>query len=110
MFAFAENRPDEEDDLLSTRTVSYQNACVPGVKIMSASGDTPYQIKMENAALIRFNRRRMREQVAFAVLEDKADAEHKKMIEESLDKCKALFGQRVATFKRDEYEDEWGLF
>lgn len=108
--AFAENLPDEEDDVLSTKSMIYQNAYIPGVKIMSASGDTLYQIKMENAALIRFNCRQMWEQVAFAVLEGTADAEHKKVIEESLDKFKALFRQWVATFKRDEYEDEWGLF
>lgn len=48
--------------------------------------------------------------LAFAVLEGKADAECKKLIEASLDKCKALFRQWVATFKRDEYEDEWDLF
>ena len=77
---------------------------------MSAGGDTLYQIKMENAALIRFNCRQMWEQIAFAVLTGSADAEHKEVIEEVLNKFKQLFSSWVATFKPDEYEDEWGLF
>lgn len=108
--AFAEALPDEEDEILSTRSMIYQNAYIVAPKIMSASGDTLYQIKMENAALIRFNCRQMWEQVAFAVLEGTADREHKEVIEEAIDQFKALFREWVATFKRDEFNDEWGLF
>ena len=108
--AFAEALPEEEDDILSTKSMIYQNAYIVAPKIMSACGDTLYQIKMENAALIRFNCRQMWEQIAFAVLMGTADAEHKKVIEEALNKFKELFRQWVATFNRDDYEDEWGLF
>lgn len=111
VMAFAEALPEEEDDeALSTKNMIYQNAYVVAPKIMSAAGDTLYQIKMENAALIRFNCRQMWEQIAFAVLMGKADEEHKGVIEEALEKFRGLFRQWVATFKRDEYEDEWGLF
>jgi hypothetical protein len=65
---------------------------------------------MENAALIRFNCRQMREQIGFAVLTNKAEMEHEEVNEEALNKFKELFRARVATFKRDEYEDDWGLF
>jgi hypothetical protein len=108
--AFVETLPEEEDELLSTQSLIYQNAYVIAPKIMSACGDTLYQIKMENAALIRFNCRQMWEQIAFAVLMEKADGEHKQVIEEALSGFKELFRQWVATFKPDEYEDEWGLF
>lgn len=108
--AFAEALPDEEDEPVSTRSLIYQNAYMVAPKIMSACGDTLYQIKMENAALIRFHCRQMWEQVAFAVLMGTADREHKEVIEEAIDGFKVLFRQWVATFKRDEYEDEWGLF
>lgn len=79
-------------------------------KIVSASGDTLYQIKMENAALIRFYCRQLWEQVGFAVLSGDADPEHKRVIAEALEKFKELFCQWVATFQEDEFEDEWGLF
>lgn len=108
--AFAEILPDEEDERLSTRSMIYQNAYIVAPKIMSACGDTLYQIKMENAALIRFNCRQMWEQVAFAVLEGVADREHKIVIEEAIDQFKASFRQWVATFKQDEFDDAWGLF
>lgn len=108
--AFAEALPEEEDEVLSTKSMIYQNAYIVAPKIMSACGDTLYQIKMENAALIRFNCRQMWEQIAFAVLMGNADSEHKNVIEEALNRFKELFRNWVATFKPDEYEDEWGLF
>jgi hypothetical protein len=88
----------------------YQNAYVIAPKIMSACGDTLYQIKMENAAFIRFSCRQMWEQIAFAVLMGDADAEHKEVIEEALSRFRELFCKWVTTFRRDKYEDEWGLF
>ena len=108
--AFAENLPDEEDERISTKSMIYENLYVIAPKILSASGDTLYQIKMENAALIRFNCRQMWEQIAFAALTGNADPEHKEVIEEALTRFKELFRQWVSTFKRDEYEDDWGLF
>ena len=99
MSAFAETLPHEEDDRLSTRSLIYQNAYVIVPKIVGASGGTLYQIKMEYAALIRFNCRQLWAQVGYAVLTGEANDNHKKVIEEAL-----------PTFKKDKLEDEWGLF
>jgi hypothetical protein len=108
--AFAENLPDEDDKRITAKNMIYENAYLIAPKIISATGDTLYQIKMENAAIIRFNCRQMWEQIAFAVLSGNADAEHKEVIEEALTRFKELFGKWVSTFKRDEFEDDWGLF
>lgn len=110
VMAFIETLPEEENESLSTKSMICQNAYIVAPKIISASGDTLYQVKMENAALIRFNCHQMWEQVGFAVLTNKADVAHEEVIEEALNKFKELFRNWVATFKRDEYEDEWGLF
>lgn len=110
VMAFVETLPEEEDERLSTKSMIYENAFIVAPKIMSACGDTLYQIKMENASLIRFNCRQMWEQIAFAVLSGIAEEEHKKIIEEALSRFKELFRQWVACFKPDEYEDDWGLF
>ncbi len=110
VMAFAENLPDNENEALSSRTMIYENAYVIAIKILSAAGDTLYMIKMENAAIIRFNCRQMWEQIAFAVLADEADESHKRVIEETLNEFKVLFKKWVATFRKDEVEDEWGLF
>ena len=108
--AFAENLPDEDDERVSTKYMIYENAYLIAPKILSASGDTLYLIKMENAAIIRFNCRQMWEQIAYASLTGNADAEHKEVIEEALSKFKELFRKWVSCFKPDEYEDDWGLF
>ena len=110
VMAFVETLPEEEDETLSTKNMIYQNAYIVAPKIMSACGDTLYQIKMENAAIIRFNCRQLWEQIAFAALTGAADKEYKNLIEEALNQFKEWFSQWVATFKKDEYEDEWGLF
>lgn len=88
----------------------YQNAGIIAPKIISASGDTLYQIKMENAALIQFNCRQLWEQVAYAVLTGDAYPVHKQVIEAELDRFKACFRKWVGKFKKDDFTDEWGLF
>jgi hypothetical protein len=110
VMAFVETLPEEENDPVSTKNLIYQNAYIVAPKIVSACGDTLYQIKMENAALIRFNCRQMWEQIAFAALTGTADEEHKKVIEEALGTFRQLFRRWVGTFKKDEFEDDWGLF
>ena len=110
VIAFAENLPDEENERLSAKALIYENAFIIASKIISASGDTLYQIKMENASLIRFNCRQMWEQIAVAVMLGIADKIHKEVIEDSLKRFKELFRSWVTLFKKDEIEDEWGLF
>src|SRR6476619_8322949 len=70
VMAFVETLPEEEDETLSTKSMIYQNAYIVAPKIMSACGDTLYQIKMENAAIIRLNCRQLWEQIDFAALKD----------------------------------------
>lgn len=110
IMAFAETLPEEEDEAHGAKSMIYQNASIVAPKIISGCGDTLYQIKMENAALIRFNCRQMWEQIAFVVLLGEADVVHKQVIEEALNRFKELFRQWVATFRLDDCEDEWGLF
>jgi len=110
VIAFTETLPEEPDEKITTKSLIYESAMMVAPKIMSAAGDTLYMIKMENAALIRFHSQQMMEQVGFAVLAGKADERHKDVIDEALGKFKEIFRQWAATFQKDEYEDEWGLF
>lgn len=110
VMAFAENLPEDENESLTHRSFIYENAYMVAPKIMSAAGDTLYQIKMENAALIRFNCRQMWEQIAVAVMMGQAEESHKQVIEESLERFKELFRKWVSSFRKDEIEDDWGLF
>src|SRR5688572_21635959 len=111
--AFNDTLPEfDEEEQISIDTVQLinENAYFIAPKIMSAAGDTLYEIKMENAALIRFNCRQMMDQISFSVLVGDGDPEHKLVIEDAIEEFKLRFKHWVSLFKKDEYEDEWGLF
>ena len=110
--AFTDTLPEtrEGHHVPDTRDLIFQNAFIIAPKIRSAAGDTLYEIKMENAALIRFNCRQMMEQVSAAVLLYQAEEKHKAVIEEAMEEFKMRFRYWVSFFEKDEYEDEWGLY
>ena len=110
--AFSDTLPETKEEQMfpDTRHMIFENAYIIAPKIMSASGDTLYEIKMENAALIRFNCRQMMEQIGFAVLIGKGDPAHKAVIEEAVREFRLRFRHWVSLFEKDEFEDEWGLY
>lgn len=113
--AFADNITDDEEDQedsfeFSNKSLLYQNIMPIGAKIISIVGIDSYVLRMEVAAYIRFNCIEMMEQVATAVMLGYADAKHEVVLEEGLEEFQKLFKQWVATFEKDDYEDEWGLF
>jgi len=116
VIAFAENlseEPDEDGHESRSQTTSrfiYENAVIVAPKIVGAAGCDLYILKMEDAAIIRTNCRQMMEQVGVAVLMGMADETHKNVIEKSMIEFRKLFCEWVATFQKDEFEDEWGLF
>lgn len=93
-----------------TKRLIHENAMIVAPKIISASHTSLYVLQMENAALIRFNCRQLMEQVSYAALTGQADAAYVDVIEEAMEQFRLLFRDWIATFRRDEYEDEWGLF
>ncbi|MFC4232338.1 hypothetical protein ACFOW1_10580 [Parasediminibacterium paludis] len=104
---------DEEDELTNGTTVKqliYQNIMLIAPKILSAARMDSYVLKMENAAVIRHNCKEMMDQVSVAVMLGIADEQHEAVIEEAVAVFRELFKHWVATFKKDDYEDEWGLF
>ena len=116
VLAFAENLSDsefveeKETHEQSTQKLIYENAMIIAPKIISASAVDLYVLQMENAAIIRTNARQLMEQVGFAVLMGFADENYKKVIEDAMDEFRELFKNWVATFQKDDFEDEWGLF
>lgn len=93
-----------------TQQLIYENAMIIGAKIISGSGVRMYLLQMENAAIIRTSARQLMEQVGFAVLMDFTNENYKKVIEEGMNEFRLLFKTWVATFQKDEVEDDWGLF
>jgi len=116
VIAFTENLSDgefageKETHEQSTQRLIYENAMIIAPKIRSASAVDLYVLQMENAAIIRTNARQLMEQVGFSVLMGFADESYKMVIEEAMDEFRELFKNWVSTFKKDDIEDEWGLF
>ena len=100
----------EEDPDPSARQMILKNASMIAPKIVSASANTIYIVKMENASIIRFNCRQMMEQIDFAVISGEADISHRSEIDDALELFKEYFHHWVKLFKRDEFEDDWNLY
>jgi hypothetical protein len=80
-----------------------------GAKIRSSEVGL-YIIRMENAAIIRKNAQFIKISTNSFIVDDIMEEEHRQIIRDEIDKFRALFKQWVATFKKDDCEDEWGLF
>ena len=103
-----ENKPETHEH--STQRLIYENAMIIAPKIRSASMVDMYILQMENASIIRTNARQLMEQVSFAVLMGFAEESYKEVIEDAMNEFRLLFKDWIATFQKDEFDDEWGLF
>lgn len=116
IYAFAENlAPDPKGDGQDTHEQSIkqlilENAMIIGAKLRGAMAVEMYILKMENAAIVRTNARQLMEQVSFSVLSGFAGEDYGNVLRESMDEFKMLFKEWVSTFKKDDSEDDWGLF
>ena len=79
------------------------------VKIKSSEAGL-YTIRMENASIIRKNAQFIKSAMLTMMSEGVIEEEYGKIIRNEIDKFRELFKAWVATFQKDEYEDEWGLF
>ena len=95
---------------MCTRRFIYENAMIIAPKIRSASLVNMYILQMENASIIRTNCIQMMEQIGYGVLSDFIEPNYKEIIDEEMIQFRILFKNWIATFKRDDIGDEWGLF
>jgi hypothetical protein len=93
-----------------TKKFIHQNIHIVAPKLISAASVDSYVLKMENASIIRTNCREMMEQIRFAAMVGSTDEKYVDAIEEEMDHFKDLFKEWVSTFRKDDYEDEWGLY
>lgn len=87
-----------------------QNAMMICPKIIGAEAGDMYVLRMENASIIRTNCRELMTQVTFAGLSDSCEESYEKIIKEEMDEFRKLFIDWAASFKKDEFDDEWGLY
>ncbi len=80
------------------------------VKIKSSEAGNMYILRMENASIIRKNAQFIKSSLLTMMAEGAIEEAHGLVIREEIDKFRLLFKEWVATFQKDEFEDEWGLF
>ena len=79
-------------------------------KIRSSEAGRLYILRMENAAIIRKNAQYIKTAMLGMDTEMGIDADHCDVIRDEIDNFRVLYKAWVATFEKDEFEDEWGLF
>lgn len=79
-------------------------------KIHSSEAGELYVLKMENAAIIRKNAQFISSSMLFLIEEKIIEEQYGMAVRNEIDKFRTLFKTWIATFTKDEFEDEWGLF
>jgi hypothetical protein len=96
--------------LESQKEIILVDAHEVAAKIRSSEAGGIYIIRMENAAIIRKNAQFIKTSIAGMLAEEVIDEQHGELVRAEIDKFRELFKQWIGTFKKDEFEDEWGLF
>ena len=65
---------------------------------------------MENASVIRGAEQTVYINMGSLKMQGLAEGPHANAIRKEIEKFRGYFRQWVATFEKDEFEDEWGLF
>ncbi len=107
--AFTESLPDNVSGEIIGSEIMI-NAAEVGLRMTSALGAVPYYFKMERATVMRFSCGRILEMLEVAEKECAADKEYQQIIREGIAEYRVLFRQWLATFKKGDDVDEWGMF
>ena len=80
-------------------------------KIAGAFGDGPYDLKMENATIIRKNAMEIYVQCNGFLMDDFKEKEYLELLRKEIEEFRILFAEWVKTFDPwNYYIDRWGLF
>ena len=101
---------ETESHLQDIKGMILGDAFEVGAKLRSSEAGGMYVLRMENAAIIRKNAQAVKSFMLTLMFEGEMDEEHGTTIREAIDEFRELFKQWLATFEKDEYKDEWGLF
>lgn len=103
--------PEENENLQEIKRQIMENIMILKVKLYSAERMKLWDLKMENAALIRKNARELVVMYHSLKMFGFEEAEYYKIIREQLEEFRLLFREWVADFNPKHFiTDEWGLF
>lgn len=101
---------EEAEMMKSVHRFIMEDTFIVCAKIRSAEVANMYILRMENASIIRSAAQRVASQLLTLIIVNAAEEEHVTIIRKEIDHFRSYFRQWVATFQKDEYDDEWGLF
>ncbi len=107
------NNDDPESEILNNYAdYIMENACMIPAKIAGVYDvDTPYDLKMENAAIIRKAAREIATDTRGLEMYGFKDIEHLELLRQEIEAFRVLFAEWVKTFDPWNYIiDRWGLF
>ena len=113
--AFDSLKEPGEDSLYSKnyieghKTMMLADAHEVAVKIRSSEAGL-YIIRMENASIIRKNAQFIKISTNCFIEDDLMEEQHRQSIRNEIDTFREVCKQWVASFEKDDCEDEWGLF
>lgn len=104
--------PDDDSPLSHTARHLYEDALQLAPKIAGAEGGDLYDIRMENAAVIRKCARQIYVGCnGFTIYGDFKEVEYLEMLRAHVEEFRELFAEWVQTFDKENYIiDRWGLF
>ncbi len=107
---FAEMEESEDDFLQVTSSEMLQDAYITALKIRTSESGSLYTMRMENASIIRQLAQGISSTLLLFLADEKIEHEHVYFIRQEIDKFRNIFIEWVASFQKDEFTDQWGLF
>jgi len=86
------------------------DAYLVGAKIRGAEAGDMYILRMENASFIRSAAQIVYIHMSSLKMQGLAEASHTNAVRREIEKFRTYFKEWVASFEKDEFKDEWGLF
>ena len=102
---------DEAKDKFMLKQQMMMNAYTLGVKIAGAEAGDLYNLRMENAVIIKIHARELLAQTSLCKAEKLCSIEYLQLLRNEIDEFRKLFIEWVRSFdKLNDEKDEWGLF
>jgi hypothetical protein len=99
-----------KDYLENEKAMTLEEAYLVGAKIRGAEAGNHYVLRMENASMIRKAAQAVYIHVSSLGMLGVTEDHDIDAIKKELDKFRGYFKEWVASFQKDDFEDEWGLY
>ena len=111
LLSYAEKDPEMPEGFYEDQeSMIIGDAMQIAVKVKTSETLDMYVLLMENASIVRKNAIFIQTQINSMALMGDIEESHAEAVRTDIEKFRLLFVEWIATFKKDEYEDEWNFF